>query len=63
MYSIMLNVMFENNDDYVDNVIIQDDCKQQILITKELIHQKFLLKINVNHIVNLNLNDVQYLIV
>ncbi len=55
--------MFENNDDYVDNVIIQDDCKQQILITKELIHQKFLLKINVNHIVNLNLNDVQYLIV
>jgi hypothetical protein len=55
----MLNVMFESNDDYVDNVIIQDDYKQHILITMVLIHRKFLSKINVNHIENLNLNDVQ----
>ncbi len=59
MYSIRLNVMFDNNDDYVDNVIKQDDYKQQILITMELIHRKFSLKINVAHIEDLNLNDVQ----
>jgi hypothetical protein len=59
----MLNVMFESNDDYVDNVIIQGDYKQQILITMGLIHRKFLLKKNVNHKECWNLNDGQYLIV
>ena len=52
--------MFDNNDDFVDIVIGQDDCMLQILATMVLIHQRFSLEINVNHIINSNLNDVQH---